>query len=211
MFNFLTASLTESGPLTWEMAKQIIQTQSNLAMVAIAALVGIAAFLLIGTWVRNILVRKDELKKAIEPLRLEVFGEMKKDFAHLKKKITDETTKTLKKNKEDISSQLTLLEAEKARLFALVNQQNNWWGGAAVWWAEAIVRAAECKNDFILMKGVNGLSNALKECMKRKIPLPEQRKKEIKQCLSYIPKLLGNKKEEIEDNLNKLSGSKKDE
>lgn len=203
---FLTTNLAESGPLTWDMAKQIIQTQSNLAMTAIAALVGIAAFLLVGSWVRNILIRKYELEKAIEPLRLEVFGEMKKDFAHLKKEITEETSKTRQEIEKNISSRLILLDAEKARIFAFINEQNNWWPEAAASWADAVVGYAKCKDDFMLRNVLVAVQRTIGECGKQKISPSEQQRKRIKKCLSYIPKILGEEKKEIEDKLKKLSG-----
>jgi len=188
------------------MAKQIIQSQSNLAVFAITVLVAIAALLVAGSWIWNIFLRKHELEKAIESLKSEMLCETKKDFARLKKEITDETSKIKQETEKNISRQLTLLEAEKARVFALVNEQNNWWVGAVGWWAEAVVKDGQYKGDWMLRISAVGLSNSLEEYKKQNIPLPEQQKEGIKQCLPYIPEILAKEKEEIEDKFNKLSG-----
>lgn len=43
------SNLTESGPLTWDMAKQIIQSQHSLAIWGITVLVGLAVLLVAGS------------------------------------------------------------------------------------------------------------------------------------------------------------------
>ncbi|HDY68879.1 MAG TPA: hypothetical protein ENH85_13945 [Candidatus Scalindua sp.] len=202
---FLTTNLAESGPLTWDMAKQIIQTQSNLAVFAITILVGLAVLLVAGSWIWNIFLRKYELKKAIESLKSEMLCERKKDFAHLNKEVTDEISRMKQEIKKDISNQLTLLEAGKARLFALVNEQNNWWAGAVGWWAEAVVKYGQCKDDYMLRVAVVGVLKSLKECEKQKVSLNKKQRENIKECLSYIPEILGKEKREIEDKFSKLS------
>lgn len=206
MFTFLTTNLAEPGPLTWDMAKQIIQTQSNLAMVAITILVGLAVLLLAGSWIWNIFLRKHELEKAIKSLKSEILCEGKKDFARLKKEISDEANKMTQEVEKNISSQLTALKAEKARIFAFINQQNNEWAEAAAWWADALVEYVKCKDDYTLRLVVNAIRRTLEECEKQKMSLSKNQRGRIKECLPYIPKILGEEKEEIEDKFNKLSG-----
>lgn len=205
MFTLLTPNLAESGPLTWDMAKQIIQTQSNLAVFAITVLVAIAVLLVAGSWIWNIFLRKHELGKAIKSLKSEMLCESKKDFARLKKEITDEASKVRQETEKNILSQLTLLEADKARLFGLINQQTQRWEGAVDWWAMAVMKYAECKDDYMLRVIVKGIIQALKDGKKQKVLFMKEKVEDIKKCLPYIPKILTEEKEEIEDRLNKIS------
>jgi len=202
---FLTTSLAESGPLTWDMAKQIIQTQSNLAVFAITVLVAIAVLLVAGSWIWTIFLRKHELEETIKSLKSEMLCESKKDFTRLKKEITDEASKIRQETEKNILSQLTLLEAEKARLFGLINQQTQRWEGAVNWWATAVIKYAECKNDHMLRIMVDGILQALKDGKKQKVLFMKEEVEKIKKCLPYIPKILTEEKEEIEDRLNKIS------
>jgi len=63
---FSINNLVESGPLTWDMAKQIIQSQGNLAMFAITVVVGVAVLLIAGSWIWHFRLHKRYLEARLD-------------------------------------------------------------------------------------------------------------------------------------------------
>ena len=193
-------NLVESGPLTWDMAKQIIQSQHNLAIYSITALVGVTAGLLIITWVWNLFLRKHELNKAIESLKAEMTAKEKEAFAELAKETKDEIGEIKEEIEKTVSERMILFDAEKASLFALANSQAGHWDVAATWWAIAIEGYARSNLANMVRISVNALNASLTQCQK----LGNKGKKTIEGHLSSIPPILSQEKEQIEDKLSKL-------
>lgn len=113
-----------------------------------------------------------------------------------------------KEIEKSLEERLMLFNADKARLFALVSEERNWWGTAASWWATALVNftEAETKDQGMLRIVTDRVYRALKECERSKVSLNEEQKKNIKKCLSSIPEILEREKKQIQDKFNKLSG-----
>ncbi|MBA7494992.1 hypothetical protein ES702_05571 [subsurface metagenome] len=200
MFTFLTTNLTEPGPLSWDMAKQIIQTQSTLAMVAITVLVGVALLILAGSWIWHFRLHKRELEEAVESLKAKLTAEGKRDFMQLTKRVNDEVEKIKKEIEKSVEERIILFSAEEARLFAFANVQLKDWEGAVGWWADAIVGYAKAGQKSLLRVAVDALNDYLGQCKK----LEDDDRKTIKKSLSSIPEILREEREQIEDKLKKL-------
>ncbi len=207
----LIINLGESGPLTWDMAKQIIQSQHNLAMWGITILVGLAVLLVAGSWIWSLLLRRHELQKAIESLKREITTKIKEDFAKLTERFKDEVAKMKKEIEKRVEERMTrfdktveermmLFDAEKARLFAIAAYQMKKYETTVVWFAEAIEGYAKTGTEDILRTSVDALNANLAACKK----LSERSKQEIKKCLPFIPEVLKKEKKQIEDKLKKL-------
>ena len=218
MFIFLTTNLAEPGPLTWDMAKQIIQTQSNLAIIAITVLVGLAVLLLAGSWIWHFRLHKRELEEAIKSLKAALTAEGKRDFMELTKRDNDELEKIKKEIEKSVEQKMTqfdktvkermtLFDAEKARLFAYAAFQLENYEGTAVWFAQAIKGYAKIGEEDILRTCVDLLNGTLAACKK----LSESDKQKIKKCLPFIPEILQKEKEQIEDKLNELPEETKEQ
>ena len=145
----LVTNVAESEQLSWDIAKQIIQSQSNLAIYGITALVGVAAVLLVFSWIWNVFLRRHELQRAMESLRREITTKIEEDFAKLTERFKDEIgkmKKEIEKSVEErmtrfdktVEERMTLFDAEKARLFALAAYQLKQYEATVVWFAEAI-------------------------------------------------------------------------
>jgi len=189
----LIINLGESGPLTWDMAKQIIQSQHTLAIYGITAVVAVAAGLMVASWLWNLFLRRHELERAIESLKSEITARVEEDFSKLAKKTEEEIEK-------NVAKKMMELDADKARLFAISARQSAVWGRASMWWAEAIESYAKIGQEHLLRVTVDALNEDLGKCKK----LEHKERKAIKKCLSSIPETLNKEKEQIEDKLKKL-------
>ncbi|GAG67031.1 unnamed protein product [marine sediment metagenome] len=199
--NFLPiTNLAESGPLTWDMAKQIIQSQHTLAIYGITAVVGLAILVVAASWLWNLYLHKRKLQRAIESLRSEITTKAKEDFAKLTERVKDEVAEMKKQIEKSVAKRMTEFNAEKARLFALAADQSKLWERASFWWAEAIEGYAKAESEKGIRIAVDALNSRLGKCKK----LGDGLKESIKKHLSFIPKILGEEKEQIEDKLKKL-------
>lgn len=183
MFTFLTTNLAEPGPLTWDMAKQIIQTQRDLAIYGLTLLIGITLVLIAGTWIWNVALRRHELKKAIESLESKM------------------ATKIEKEIQEKLAQGMKLFNADQARLFAITAAHTKVWGKAALWWSRAIKSYGEIGQDYWLRVSVDGLEGTLKNCIK----LEDKDKKTIKARCSSIPDILSKEKDRIIKKLKEIA------
>lgn len=193
-------ALSQSEPISWEMAKQIIQSQSNLAMLGITVLVGIAVLLMAGNWILNIYIHKQELQKITESLSKRIDKKQEEALENLTKKLEDNTAKIKKEVEESIDKRMILFDADKARLFALVNRQSEKWENSASWLATAIIDYAKIGKDKMLRISVDALNEDLKECKE----LKDKNKELIKKCLHFIPETLSKEREQIKETLNSL-------
>ena len=196
----LVTTLAESEQLSLDMAKQIIQSQHNLAMIGISLLVGIAVLLLAGSWIWHFRLHKRELEEAVESLKSALIAEAKKDFMELTTRVKDEVEKMKKEIEKSVEERLIVFDAEKARLFALATYQMKEYEATAAWFAEAIGGYAKTRQEGLLRVCVNALISNLAVSKK----LSESDKQRIKKCLPFIPEILKKEKEQIEDKLKKL-------
>lgn len=196
----LPTNLAASESLSWDMAKQIIQSQSNLAMYGITVLVGVTILLMAGTWVRNFYLRRRELERAIESVKSEITSKVEEDFTKLTEGFKDEIGKMREEIEKSVEKRMILFGAEKARLFAFANGQLKVWETAVDWWAEAIVGYDEAEHKELLRTAVDALNGDLDECKK----LEDHVKENIKKSLSSIPEILRKERKQIEDKLKKL-------
>lgn len=196
----LITTLAESEQLSWDMAKQIIQSQSNLAMIGITVLVGLAVVLLAFSWIWHFRLHKSELERAVESLKSEITTKVEEDFTKLTKGLDDKAGKTREEIEKSIAQRMRLFDAEKARIFAFANMQLKEWETGVGWWTEAIEGYAEARREDGLRIAVDGLRDTLEFCEK----LEDDKREGIKKCLPLIPAILRTEKKQIEDRLNKL-------
>ena len=196
----LIINLGEAGPLTWNMAKQIIQSQHTLAIYGITAVVGLAILVVAASWLWNLYLHKRELQRAIKSLRSEITTKAKEDFAKLSERTKDDIGRIKKEIEKSVEERMVLFDAEKARLFALASAQLKDWETTAVWFAIAIEGYDKAEKEEMLRICVDALNANLAACKK----LSESNKQRIKKCLPFIPEILQKEKEQIEDKLKKL-------
>ena len=196
----LITSLGESEQLSWDMAKEIIQAQSTLAIYGITAVVGLAVVVVAASWIWNFFLHKRELERAIVSLKSVLTAEGKRDFMELTKRVNDKIEKIKKEIEKSVEERLTEFNAEKARLFAFANMQLKTWEQAANWWAIAIKGYAKTGMEDGLRLAVDQLVMSLGKCEK----LNDKYKKSVSKCLSSIPRILQEEKEQIEKKLKEL-------
>jgi len=196
----LVTNVAESEQLSWDMAKQIIQSQHTLAIYGITAVVAVAAGLMLASWIWNVFLRRHELQRAIESLKSEITTKVEEDFTKLTEGINDKVEKMKEEVKKSIAKRKIEFDADTARLFAFASAHRGLWGTAASWWATAIVNFAKVEDESMLRAAVNALDESLKECKE----LGDKDRKIVKKCLSSIPAILTEEKEQIEDKLKKL-------
>lgn len=192
--SFIIAETQQPEQLSWDMAKQIIQTQNNLAIFSVTVLVGMAILLLAGTWIYNVYLNKRRLKNIVENLKKEITEKLTK-YAEDAIKIE------VNKLEKSINENLMNFDAEKSRLFALVCKGADLYPHACVHWADAIIKYAKIKDDYFLRVSVDALNTHLTKCE----GLTPKQIADIKNCLSFIPEILEKERKQIEDKLNKIS------
>ena len=207
----LPTNLAVSESLSWDLAKQIIQSQHNLAMYGLTVLVGVAVVLLAGSWIWHFRLHKRELEEAIKSLKAALTAEGKRDFMELTKKVNDELEKIKKEIEKNVEQRMTrfdktgeermiLFNAEKARLFGFANAQLKAWEAAVSWWTEAVVGYAKMGEEKLVRAVVDMVIVGLDQCKK----LEDDVREKIKKSLSSIPETLRKEREQIEDKLRKL-------
>lgn len=195
--SFIIAQAQQPEQLSWDVAKQIIQTQNNIAIIGISVLVGVAVLLLGGTWIYNVYLNTRRLNNIADNLSKKIAIDLTKKADEIIKTEIDKMKEEIKK---DLDEKLILFEAEKARLFALSCKQSNNWESCGDWWATAIINYAKVKIDKGIRISVDALNTALDKCEK----LDAEKKKNIEKCLDYIPSILDKERKEIEAKLKKL-------
>lgn len=162
-------------------------------MYGITLLIAIALLLATASWLTNVYIIRRERKR-----------EREEDFEKLSKRISErikeEIEKMEEKVRENVDRKMKLFAAEKARLFALSSWNAKVWASAAEWWARAIEGYANIGEDEIVRISVDSLIDSLENCTM----LKRENKKEIKERLRFIPKILYEEKERIEDKLDTL-------
>ena len=196
----LPTDLAASELLSWDMAKQIIQSQHSLAMYGITAVVAVAAGLMFASWLWNVFLRRHELKTEIESLKSEITIKLKDDFVKLTKQFDDQVVKMREEIEKKVEKRMILFDAEKARLFGLANLQLKDWENMAVWMGIAIIGYAKVGEEKLLRVSVDGLNQSLDKCKK----LEDDGRERIKKGLSSIPGTLREERKQIEDKLKKL-------
>ncbi len=197
------ASLPETEQLSWDIMKQIVQSQYNLAVYGLMAVIAIAVLVAGGSWVTTFYLSRREVRRIIKSLRSEMRSAREEDFAELEKRIKEEIGKLKKMVKEDTEYKIEVFDAEKARLFALSSEHAQLWSRAASWWAEAIKRYSELNEDALVRVSVDSVIQNLNKCER----MEDADKKKIEKYISFIPNILKEEKEKIEAKLAELSKS----
>ena len=200
----LIMSLSESEQLSWEIAKEIIDNQTTVATWGITILVAVLLFIMAVSWFWNYRLHKREvdmaIEKAIASFKKELAAKQEEDYTKLAEENKNELKGIKQEIEKSLKEELIKFDAEKARLFALVNQQRGAWEQAVTWWAEAIEGYAKTGKEKGIRISVDALNKDLDECKK----LKGDYKKKIKKHLSFIPEILDEEKRQIEKKLNKL-------
>ncbi len=196
----LPTDLVASESLTWDIAKQIIQSQHSLAIYGMTTVVAIAGSLMLAAWIRNFYLRKRELERAIDSVKSEITSKVEEDFTKLTEGFKDEIGKIEKGIQKNVEGRMTLFDAEKARLFGLVNLQFKNWENVVGWMGTAITHYAKTEEKGLLRICVDALNQNLDKCKE----LKDDTREGIKKCLPSIPKILSEERKQIEDKLEKL-------
>lgn len=129
--------IADTMRLTWEAAKLALQAQQNMASQGTSWLVGVTVVLLGFTAFYNFVLNRREMRRIIrsstDMLSLEVATAKKAIDA-----LRTETGAEMKMMQAATESSIKKLEAEKARLFALVAESGKRWAASAMWWADAM-------------------------------------------------------------------------
>ncbi len=207
--------LAETEPVSWDMLRQIIQTQEWLAYYAITATLVLVGIILAATWLSNFIVHRQAINKAIEEIKKETREVLKEDYATCIKRIESKVQeiekgvgksigKEIAKLREDISREITLLEAEKARVFAIVAEEAKGDMSAVCdWWATAIIKYVKASNDEGIRISVDALVRTLTKCKS----MEKNELDSVKQCINLIPSILNKEKQQIENSIDKLQES----
>lgn len=207
----LIKNITVPEDLSWDFFNTIIQSQSNLAMMGITAVIGIAVLLAGASWLYNFVISKRELKSEIDNIKKSLKEEVqtiRKEVQTIREEmstsIKDEMKKVEENTKDVIDKELTLINAESARVFAVVSENMNRWENAVDWWISAIKGYVDAKSEDMLRISVDALNSDL-----GKVELLDDEKiEDIKNCLSYIPDILNMERKEIKDKLENLKQKK---
>lgn len=196
----LPADLAASESLSWDMAKQIIQAQHSLAIYGITVVVAVAASLMVAAWIRNFYLRRRELERAIESVKAEITSKVEEDFTKLTDGFKGEIGRIKKEIQRNVEERMTLFDAEKARLFGLVNLQLKNWENVVGWMGVAIIGYAKVGEEGLLRITVDALNQGLDKCKK----LEDDIRGKIEKSLPSIPETLRGERKQIEDKLKKL-------
>lgn len=194
------ANLPESEQLSWDIVRQIIQSQHNLATLGIIVIIAVAALVAGASWFTNFYISRRELRHAIESLKAEIVATRAENYRQLVGVMKDEIKKLEEVVGEKIDKKIASFDADKARLFALSAQNAQLWDAAAAWWAIAIEGYTKIKEHGLVRTSVN---NVLKNLQKSET-LRDNDREDIKKCLSFIPEILQKEREQIKEKLDKL-------
>ena len=127
----LSAKLGESDKITWDMAKQIIQSQYDMSMYGITTIIALALILMTASFVLNIYLNNQKL----ESLKKEIKSVWESDL----KTHSDALKNEAEKIKKDLAETALKSEADTARAFTLICEQSKGWESAIGWALGAVV------------------------------------------------------------------------
>ena len=189
---YLFSAQLDSSAITWDMAQQIIQTQSDITTTLITA-IGVLAFLVAAaSWFTNFQLVSHRIKLLESEVKTRLdnaLSENRKTYQGLVQKI-----------EKDTKFKLTLLDAEKAKIFAIFALEHDNWDLLARWSAIALPKYTEVKLEDQVRICVDnlvwGLANAKK--------ISKRTKDAIEKCLPYIPDIIEEKRKEIQGKVKNL-------
>jgi glutamine synthetase adenylyltransferase len=200
------ANLSATEGISWDIAKQIIQTQSNITIIGISVLVGIALLISGASWLTNFYLARRRLENILESHKLEIVSMAQESFKEYMEIIKKEVENAKEEIKESIEQEMTEARAEMSRLHARDSEQEEAWEIAALWWSRAIKDYAEATEGALLRVSVEGLKKNLEKCE----DLDTSGKEEIRSILPKIPRTLWLEKTSIEEILNTFPKARED-
>lgn len=189
----VSLSVNSSAADQLELAKHIIQVQSNLMSFGITVLVGIAGIILAATWLYNLYVHKREILAISESLESEISSRVNERLSAEIKQVEEDL-------KKKTSRAILTFEAEKARIFGIISRNANEYRTSARWWAIAAKYFTMLDISVLIRASVMSLLDALNKCDN----LAEEESKEINEALPSIPEILAVEKEMIRNRLRDL-------
>jgi len=202
-----------TAPLTWDMAKQVLQSQSTLATIAITVLAAMAVLLVGFSWFRAAVLDRRQRTAMMDSIRSDVMAKLTEQQQHsegLKKEVEDMLEKMRQKLTSNMTADFSWSNIERSRIFALfTSSQAAWAATAATWWARLIEQCVQAKKDTNLDKAIldknirTGVSSMLWE-LGRCSELKENERDLIEHSLSYIPTILSHERRDIEQKLKQL-------
>lgn len=193
--NYLILSIfTQSDELAW--ANRVINFQYNMTIWGIIVIIGLAALIAGASWFNYYRFTKhtiNSFRSEMDTIKQELILEIENKL----KKQSEETKKEIHKL---IQYELTDLNAEKSRVFAIVADHIKSYNNATQWWSSAIEGYKKVGRDDLLRRSVDGLIDSLNECQQ----LTNREIERIVKCLPIIPLVFDVEKKEIEERLTKL-------
>lgn len=203
-----------SAPLTWDMAKQMLQTQSTLATIAITVLATLAVLLVGFSWFRATVLDRRQRRTMEDSLRSDITAKLTEQQQRHSEGLKKEVEDKLERMRQELTSNMTAgfswSDIERSRMFAfLTSSLANRAATAATWWAQLIKQCVQAKKDTNLDKANldknirTGVSSMLAE-LGRCSELEEDKRDLIEDSLPYIPTILSHERRDIEQKLKQL-------
>lgn len=197
--NYLILSIfAQSDELTW--ANRVINFQYNMIIWGIIVIIGLAALVAGASWFNYYRFSKQEFKHTINSLRLEMDTIKQELIIEIENELKKRSEETKKEILKLIKHELTDLNAEKARIFAIMADHIKRYNPATEWWSLAIEGYKKVGRDDFLRTSVEALIDSLNKCQQLTVKEIER----IEKCLPSIPLVLDDEKNIIEERLTKL-------
>ncbi len=188
-----TVSTSSSAADQLELAKQIIQAQSNLMGFGMAAVIGVAALLLVATWIYNLVIHKREISALRESIEAKVSSGVNERLQAEIKKVEDDLRQKSKRT-------ILTFEAEKARIFGIITRNAHDYQTSAHWWAIAAKYFTMLDVPVLVRASIVSVWDALKHCESLQKGVGD----EIAKILPVLPEILSLEKEKIAKQLQEL-------
>lgn len=188
------AEQVEVSPLTLDMAKQMLQSQANIATIGISVLTALGGVFAIYALVSYVFLRPRDIKRITDDVSAKLSEFEAKVSQRLLQQIKGQLDKVDKEAAERTSKALLIFELDQARLFAIGAHKDGQLPISAQWWAHLITLHKELEPGEALSVAVRSLRTVLEEC---KVLRGEERA-EVEGCLPHIPKVFYHEKERIQ-------------
>jgi len=213
-------SNTDTSADMLDIAKQTIQYQNNLATMGIIIIIALTTLIAGATLFANIYISNkkiSDIKKSIEfenqnklnkiskDLENEVKAKLNNDMKVVINDVTVKIDKMIGDTKVEITKKLKFLEAERARIFAVINQKEEDWFTSMQWWCEALVSYSFVDQPDMIRTSVDQMI----VCLENIKDLSPKNCEKVKEYFHFIPPVLSTEQDKIEKELKRFEGRSK--
>jgi len=204
--------LTEAESISWDMAKEIINTQRSIMNTGIQVIIFVSLTIIALITVYNFILHKRAIKEAVDSIKLKIEEELLAKFKELEDRVETVINTTgqdireqmkvdLKKLRNEKNIEIAALHAEKARVFAILNSNSKNYENAVRWWSQVITQSHKTDDSWLLRTGVEGLKQDLPKCRPFK---QHDTKQKLIDSIQLFPEELYPEKDEIEKAVKKI-------